>query len=205
MTKPHLYSFRRCPYAIRARIALNYAGIDYRIIEVDLKNKPPQLLRYSPKGTVPVLVTETGRVIDESLDIMDYVLGIRDPDNWQLTHESDRNELTHWLSDWHQQWVESIRYVKYASRYPDIDHRLHEETLQQLLDSVNESIEKNNGYLLRQTPCLIDAALFPLIRQYAIINLAEFNQKQGRALVQWLENWLYNPHFTQAMQKTKPN
>src|SRR5437868_3280183 len=79
---PILYTFRRCPYAIRARMALAYAKISTIQKEISLKNKPPELLAVSPKGTVPVLILENGSVIEESLDIMLWALGRSDPENW---------------------------------------------------------------------------------------------------------------------------
>ena len=81
-TLPVLYSFRRCPYAMRARLALAVSSVAYEIREVVLKNKPPELLAASPKGTVPVLVLQSGKVIDESLSIMRWALEQNDPDNW---------------------------------------------------------------------------------------------------------------------------
>ncbi|MBC7609640.1 MAG: glutathione S-transferase N-terminal domain-containing protein, partial [Polaromonas sp.] len=79
---PVLYSFRRCPYAMRARLALAVSGVDYELREVSLKSKPPELLAASPKGTVPVLVLPNGQIIDESLDIMRWALAQNDPDGW---------------------------------------------------------------------------------------------------------------------------
>ncbi len=82
MTEPVLYSFRRCPYAMRARMALIASGIACEIREVKLRNKPPEMLIASPKGTVPVLVLPDGTVIDESIDIMRWALGQNDPEDW---------------------------------------------------------------------------------------------------------------------------
>jgi len=79
---PILYSFRRCPYAIRARMAINYAGVPVVLREVFLADKPPSMLAASSKGTVPVLVLPDGNVIDESVDIMHWALRQHDPDSW---------------------------------------------------------------------------------------------------------------------------
>ena len=79
---PILYTFRRCPYAIRARLAIHVSGVKVATREVDLRNKPQAMLACSPKGTVPVLQLTDGKVIDESLDIMRWALAIRDPDGW---------------------------------------------------------------------------------------------------------------------------
>jgi glutathione S-transferase len=80
--RPVLYSFRRCPYAMRARMALRYSGISVELREVLLREMPPELLACSPKGTVPVLVLPDGRVIEESRDIMAWALAQHDPDHW---------------------------------------------------------------------------------------------------------------------------
>ena len=90
---PVLYSFRRCPYAIRARMAICYAGIPVELREILLKNKPSSMLAVSPKGTVPVLVLPDGRVLDESCDVMYWALAVHDPDNWMdpaKSHEVSR-------------------------------------------------------------------------------------------------------------------
>ena len=76
-----LYSFRRCPYAMRARMALRYADVPVEIVEVSLKDKPAQMLALSPKGTVPVLNADDV-VIDESLQILRWALAQNDPDYW---------------------------------------------------------------------------------------------------------------------------
>jgi glutathione S-transferase len=117
---PVLYSFRRCPYAIRARIAIHYSGFKVLLREVVLRNKPPSLLSYSPKGTVPVLILPGGQVIDESYEIMVFSLQHNDPDNWleksdalsramaqELIAQND-GEFKFWLD----------RY-KYSDRYPE--------------------------------------------------------------------------------------
>src|SRR5210317_1296056 len=91
---PILYSFRRCPYAIRARMALDYASVEVELREVLLRDKPRAMLEASSKGTVPVLVLPDGRVIDESVDVMHWALMHRDPDGWwQEGLESETNEL----------------------------------------------------------------------------------------------------------------
>ena len=114
---PVLYSFRRCPYAIRARMAICYAGVPVELREILLKNKPPGMLAASPKGTVPVLVLPDGRVLDESCDVMRWALAIHDPDNWmdpalsreasRLIAENDGSFKTH------------LDHYKYADRYPE--------------------------------------------------------------------------------------
>ena len=93
MSRATLYSFRRCPYAMRARMALRYSAVDLNIVEVSLKAKPPEMLALSSKGTVPVLQVD-GKVIDESLEIMHWALAQHDPDNWRLLGDLEGQALT---------------------------------------------------------------------------------------------------------------
>ena len=93
---PILYGFRRCPYVIRARLAIAYAGIPVEIREVQLKHKPEQMLAISPKGTVPVLQLPDGKVIEESLDIMHWTLAQHDSEQWLDTGEEDSERLIQW-------------------------------------------------------------------------------------------------------------
>ena len=79
---PVLYTFRRCPYAIRARMALAYSDITIEMKEIFLQNRPQELFDISPKGTVPVLYLNNSKIIDESLDIMQWSLTQNDPDSW---------------------------------------------------------------------------------------------------------------------------
>ena len=89
---PILYSFRRCPYAMRARMAIHASGQKCELREVLLRDKPPSMLEYSPKGTVPVLILQDGNVIDESLDVIDWALNLNDPDDWQRSKDTKKTK-----------------------------------------------------------------------------------------------------------------
>lgn len=112
---PILYSFRRCPYAIRARMAIIYASIPVEIREVELKNKPEDMLAISPKGTVPVLEITNGAVIEESLDIMRWALAQHDLEHW-LRFSNEAGRLIKWNDGDFKYYLD--RY-KYADRFPD--------------------------------------------------------------------------------------
>ncbi|MBT8427753.1 MAG: glutathione S-transferase N-terminal domain-containing protein, partial [Erythrobacter sp.] len=119
MAEAVLYSFRRCPYAMRARMALSISGAEYEHREVVLRDKPPQMLEVSPKGTVPVLVTEDGAVLEESLDIMRWALSQNDPEGWLARDDgkllaANDGPFKHHLD----------RY-KYSTRYDDVDPEEH--------------------------------------------------------------------------------
>ena len=118
---PTLYTFRRCPYAIRARMALAQAQIAYQAVEVSLKAKPPQLIAVSPKATVPVLCLPTGEVIDQSLAIMRWALAHNDPDDWLTpppTHETPALDMAYWLALCDTTFKPLLDRYKYWNRHP---------------------------------------------------------------------------------------
>jgi len=186
---PILYSFRRCPYAMRARMALLQANIDWNHREVLLRDLPSSLLEYSPKGTVPVLVLPSGEVIDESHDIMLWALSLNDPE--------------HWLADTGQEWIarfedefkgELDRY-KYPNRYDDVD-RLHhrERALMFLLDF-------DHALASRKKTQLVDIAVFPFVRQFANHNRPWFDALPFKTLHGWLKRHLGSVLFQSVMVK----
>lgn len=197
---PLLYSFRRCPYAIRARMAVWSAGIPVQLEEVSLKNKPVAMLKLSSKGTVPVLV-DGDEVLDESLDIMLWALRQKDPDSWyaDLSHEELNNslelirendgEFKHWLD----------RY-KYADRHPDFSQEYYRKKCESFLQRL-EAILQPQSYLIRNEFTLADIAIFPFIRQFSMVDKHWFDQRPYPALRNWLESLLELPLFLQVMEK----
>lgn len=198
---PIFYSFRRCPYAMRARLALAVAEIDVEIREIELRNKPPEMLAVSPKGTVPVLVLVNGRVIDQSLDIMLWALTQQDPQAWlagdALAHaqpliEWNDGEFKHYLD----------RY-KYADQYPEysrIDYRRQGELfLAELERRLNRS-----RHLSGERIGLADAAILPFIRQFAAVDNLWFQNAPYPALRQALDNFLTSELFNAVMRKYQP-
>lgn len=196
-----LYSFRRCPYAIRARLSLLFAGLQVELREVVLKNKPSQMLAISPKGTVPVLALVDGTVIDESRDIMMWALEQSDPEGLLdagVLHQADAlikkndDEFKYWLD----------RY-KYADRHPEMtqaEYRQGGEAFLQVLE----------GLLMKQ-PCLLgpkvtlaDIAIVPFVRQFAHVDRDLFYALPYPHLQSWLKHWLEHPLFLQAMTKYRP-
>ncbi len=191
-----LYSFRRCPYAMRTRFTLKLCKIPYDQIEVDFKNKPQELLELSPKGTVPVLlIKETGQVIDESLEIMHWALAQTSPcplpinDNTKrLIIESDTDFKHH------------LDRFKYSTRYENVDPKHHKIEAEKFLSKLNVLLEKHD-FLISNEPSLADVAIFPFIRQYANINLESFNTLAYPQLQKWLTYWINHPIFIMIMQK----
>ncbi|MGR4043898.1 glutathione S-transferase [Pseudomonas sp. 910_21] len=195
-----LYSFRRCPYAMRARLALRYAGVQLRIVEVSLKAKPAEMLALSAKGTVPVLAVED-RVIDESLEIMHWALDQHDPDNWRLMGAPEaQRQMAALIAENDQVFKVHLNRYKYAERYPEapMEHyRARGEVFLAQLDSLLQE----QRYLLAEHPSLADMALLPFVRQFAHVDREWFAQTPYRFLQEWLQGGLESELFLAVMAK----
>lgn len=197
---PCLYSFRRCPYAIRARLGILFAEQTVELREIVLRNKPAQMLQISPKGTVPVLQLVNGQVIEESREILEWALGEQGPEGLlgaDLIHanaliDQNDNEFKYWLD----------RY-KYADRYPEysqLEYRQHGEEFLQVL----EDLLSQNNYLLGNSISLADIAIMPFVRQFAHVDRNAFYGLPYPQVQQWLRTWLEHPVFLRAMTKYLP-
>jgi glutathione S-transferase len=197
---PTLYSFRRCPYAMRARLALHVSGVVVEVREVSLRNKPESMLSVSPKGSVPVLVLPNGKVIDESWDIMQWTLRQHDPNNWLGKNEVFLDAAKPLLNENDSTFKVALDRYKYFERYPDHPQNFYraqgEVFLQQL-----ETRLRSKKFLLSDTLSIADAAIFPFIRQFAEVDKAWFAQSPYPALQRWLEKFLHSNAFTAVMKK----
>ncbi|WP_192558218.1 glutathione S-transferase [Pseudomonas allokribbensis] len=191
-----LYSFRRCPYAMRARMALRYSGVPVEIVEVSLKAKPAEMLAISPKGTVPVLDAE-GQVIDESLEIMRWALAQNDPQGWLLGGDSRIAEL---IETNDQVFKVHLNRYKYAERYPEQPMEVYRAEGALFLQKLDELLE-GHDYLLTDHPCLADIALLPFVRQFAHVDREWFAQTPYVRLQGWLQRFLESDLFTAIMKK----
>ncbi|WAR46878.1 glutathione S-transferase [Methylomonas rapida] len=196
---PILYSFRRCPYAMRARLVIAYAGIAVELREVQLKNKPQAMLEASPKGTVPVLVLPSSEVIDESLDIMSWALGLNDPDHW-LETQSQAQSLIRRNDGEFKYYLD--RY-KYADRYPEHPIEYYRTHGELFLAELEQRLERN-ACLSGPRFGLADAAIAPFIRQFAAVDRDWFASSAYPALRGWLQNFLDSPLLAQAMHTYQP-
>ncbi len=194
-----LYSYRRCPYAMRARMALRVAGIHVEIREISLRDKPPEMLALSPKGTVPVLHCSDGKVIDESLDIMRWALAQHDPQGWlSRASEPEQQDLIKQNDTIFKHWLD--RY-KYAERYPEFDAtHYRDQALKTQIDSL-ESLLSQHPYLGGVAAALSDVAIFPFVRQFAAVDPVWFETSAYAATRRWLHGWLESELFRQIMQK----
>lgn len=197
MSEVLLYSFRRCPYAMRARLALRYSGVSMRIVEVSLKAKPAEMLALSPKGTVPVLVVD-GVVIDESLAIMQWALSQHDPDDWLLQGNPATLAL---IAENDLGFKQHLNRYKYPERYPEqpMEHyRAEGEVFLQKL----EGLLAQRDYLLADHLSLADVALAPFVRQFAHVDREWFAGTPYHRLQAWLQRFLESPLFIAVMAKS---
>lgn len=201
-TLPILYTFRRCPYAMRARMAIYIAGIDVETIEVSLKNKPHSLLRHSPKGTVPVVVTPTGEVIEQSRDIMTWALHQADPDNWLLQQDDlKRQKMNQLIDGCDNEFKPLLDRYKYFDRHPEhsqLEYRQQAEIFIQLLENQLEQ----QTFLIDSRIRLVDVAIFPFVRQFAAVDANWFTQSAYKRLHVWLTTCINTDMFKKIMAKS---
>ena len=197
---PVLYSFRRCPYAMRARLALVYAGIKVELREVQLANKPQALLAASAKATVPVLVLDDDSIIDESLDIMRWALSQHDPDHW-LTESLDKQTLTETLIQHNDvEFKTQLDHYKYSDRFPQHTSEQYRKRGEVFLAALERQLNQQQ-YLIGDHATLADYAIFPFIRQFAHVDKNWFDQAAYPRLQKWLSNLLESPLFVTSMNK----
>ena len=197
---PILYSFRRCPYAIRARLALVSAGIDCQLREVVLKNKPAALLAASPKGTIPVLVLADGTVIDQSLDIMLWALRQNDPDGWLAPTAGSLEAMQALIARNDGEFKQALDRCKYPERSPGTDHDQAQTAAYGFLTMLNEQLAAT-GYLFGKDPSLADMAIRPFVRQFSAIDEAAWEAQPWPHLQAWLTRLTDSALFEQVMDK----
>jgi len=196
---PILYSFRRCPYAMRARIAIWASGTAVSLREVVLRNKPAALIEASPKATVPVLVLSDGTVIDESLVIMDWALGQNDPISWR-----DDSPKTAALIDVcdgsFKGWLDKY---KYADRHPEQSAVYYREQAEVFIAALEQRLCAQR-WLGGEQATRADVAVFPFVRQFAGVDPAWWLDARYPTVRTWLNDWLVSDTFTGVMAKYPP-
>jgi glutathione S-transferase len=198
---PIFYSFRRCPYAIRARLALASAGIVVELREVELRNKPEAMLAVSAKATVPVLVLNDGGVIDESLDIMRWALAHNDPDHWiERTCLQDAEQLIR-INDGEFKYY--LDRYKYADRYPEYTVQYYRQQGESFLAQLEKRLNQN-PFLCGAHFSLADAAILPFIRQFAAVDSDWFESMPYPAIKRWLNEFIASGLFVKVMSKHLP-
>ena len=187
MALPILYSFRRCPYAMRARMSIVRTNYQVELREVILRDRPEHMMEVSPKGTVPVLLLEDGTVIEESLEIMQHVL------DWKLSEEEQ-----HWISRNDNEFKFHLDRYKYPNRYEDVD-----EVEQRTLASVYlMDLDERLGSEASLSEALSDG-LFPFVRQFANHDRDWFDVQPWTNVLEWLKENLESEAFKVCMKKHK--
>jgi glutathione S-transferase len=200
MQAPLLYTYRRCPYAMRARMALLQAGIEFDAHEIVLRSKPADMLRLSPKGTVPVLVLAGGQVIDESLDIMRWAFEGRDAAGWWERAQAEACQALIALND--GLFKRHLDGYKYPERNPSAQDRvLHrDEAVKCLLLPLDRRLAQEE-FLGGKDPCAADLAIFPFVRQFRAVDEGWFDAQGLGAVQRWVNEWLDSELFMRCMRK----
>lgn len=199
MSKLILYTFRRCPYAIRARMALAASGIAHEAREVSLRSKPEAMLAVSPKGTVPVLLLSDGRVIDESYDIMKWALGQNDPTHWLPVEGRLRSEMDALVLENDTVFKKNLDAYKYPANQTDSVETLRARSLP-FIENLDQRI-RDNGCLFKNELSIADIAIFPFVRQLRGVDENWFDSEAPHGLRTWLTTILDTQLFHQIMRK----
>ena len=187
MARPILYSFRRCPYAMRARMPIVRTNFDVELREVVLRDRPEHMMEISPKGTVPVLLLEDSTVIEESLEIMQHVL------DWTLSDEE-----RHWISRNDDEFKFHLDRYKYPNRYEEVDEIEQRTLASAYLTDLDQR--------LATEPSISEAlsdALFPFVRQFANHDREWFDVQPWADVLEWLNENLESESFKTCMKKHK--
>jgi len=204
---PVLYSFRRCPYAMRARLALASVGLqpgcDLELREVALKAKPPELLEASAKGTVPVLLLPDGGVLEESLAIMGWALEQADPHGWLAGWSAPEVALiTELIAENDGPFKHHLDRFKYPDRFGNAglaERPAHRAAALAILRAWSERLQRG-GWLLGDRPCLADWALLPFVRQFRLADPEGFDAAADLGSLQaWLARFLASPELAAVM------
>jgi glutathione S-transferase len=197
---PILYSFRRCPYAMRSRLALIASGRVCELREVVLRDKPQEMLDVSPKGTVPVLIDLDGRVIDESIDIMLWALAKNDPEKWLMPEQGSVAEMLELIAEFDDRFKYHLDRYKYPNRYEGADAETHRASGALYLDRLNAMLSATT-YLFGNYLALADRAIAPFVRQFAHVDRTWFNEQSWPHLQAWLTAFVDSEIYNIAMQK----
>lgn len=187
MTLPILYSFRRCPYAMRARMSIVREAYEVELREVVLRDRPEHMMEISPKGTVPVLLLSDGTVIEESLEIMQHVLG------WELSEEE-----AHWVERNDEEFKFHLDRYKYPNRYDDVDKVEHRTLASAYLSDLDVRLGEGPAFVAQ-----LNDALFPFVRQFANHDRDWFDAQPWANVHVWLVKHLESEEFKRCMKKEK--
>jgi glutathione S-transferase len=212
---PILYSFRRCPYAMRARLALAASGVVCELREVVLRNKPQALLEASAKGTVPVLVTPHGDVLDQSLDIMRWALVQHDPGHWLKPEVGSPQAMQALIAECDGGFKWQLDRYKYPGRFAseragetvaqteETATQFHRTEGARFLAQLNAQLA-TASHLFGAHAAWADMAIAPFVRQFAQTDQAWFDRQPWPGLQRWLASWLASDLYGNTMEKYPP-
>ncbi len=195
---PILYSFRRCPYAMRARMALTVSAQAVQHREILLRDKPAAMLLASPKGTVPVLILPNGHVIDESLNIMRWALAQSDPQRWLQPEQGDVSDMLAVIAQCDGPFKQALDGYKYA-RTPTEQEPARAAAIDFVMQL--ERRLKTRAFLFGKSMALADAATMPFVRQFAAVQAGWFSQQPWPGVQRWLAGMVGSDLFQAIMQK----
>lgn len=198
--KPILFTFRRCPYAIRARLAVKVSGVEVEMHEVSLRNKPQAMLDLSPKGTVPVLALADGAVLEQSLDIMQWALAQSDPEQWLSTDPDTMRQAQELIAQNDGAFKGFLDRYKYPERFPEYPAAHYRAQGEAILAQLDAHIAAR-GFLNGNKRGLADMAIFPFVRQFVAVDAEWFYASRYQNLAGWLDGLLTSPLFESVMQK----
>ena len=192
-----IYSFRRCPYAIRARLALRISKIDFINEEINLKDKSSLFLKVSPKGTVPVLVLNNGKIIDESIDIMFWAFKEKRLNNLFEYRNKEQMEL---IQKMESDFKPHLDIFKYSNNSKSPKKKKAKINCEKFLKKL-ENLLKKNKFLFHSSPLISDYAIVPFIRQFFFSDKSYLNNIKFSNLSKWLEEIISSPIFIEVMNK----
>ncbi len=197
---PILYSFRRCPYAMRARLAVASSGQSCALREVVLRDKAEEFLQTSPSATVPTLKTPEGNVIDESLDIMIWALSRNDPEGWLAPEQGSLDDMLELIYQSDGDFKTALDRYKYSTRYEGADSAVEKAKAADFLQELDNRLQ-NSSYLFGDRITLADMAIAPFVRQFANVDRDWFDTQDWPHLLRWLDGFLKSDRFNAIMDK----
>ncbi len=197
---PVLYSFRRCPYAMRARLGLASSKQQVELREVVLREKPAEMIAASPKATVPVLVLSDGAVIDESYDIMRWALSQNDPEGLRDYTEDTLIRIDELVAESDGPFKSALDRYKYPNRYEDITREEQRELGAAFMQKLDKMLD-GQSFLFGDRFSFADAAILPFVRQFAHVDRDWFWADEWSNVIRWLEAFLESERFKGIMMK----
>ena len=187
---------------MRARFAIRSSKIKVEVREIKLQEKPPEFLKSSPKGTVPILITKSGKVLEESMDIINWALNINDPNNWLGKGKLEDKEIKNLLDVLEIKFKINLDKYKYTSRFSEIDAHLNRDKNLCFLEKLNSYLKKNKS-LNCEHLTFLDYAIFPFIRQFRNVDQEWFDKLNFSFLNNWLNQIIDSQDFSSIMKKFK--